>query len=64
VNRNCVRGVTSPLLANLFLHYAFNRWMSKHHPNIPFERFADDIRCHCVSEAQAHVQARVGAAVG
>jgi RNA-directed DNA polymerase len=34
--------VISPLLANLFLHYTFDRWMAKHHPSIPFERFADD----------------------
>jgi RNA-directed DNA polymerase len=45
--------VISPLLANLFLHYAFDRWMTKHHPDIPFERFADDILCHCDSERQA-----------
>jgi group II intron reverse transcriptase/maturase len=45
--------VISPLLANLFLHYAFDRWMAEKHPDIPFERYADDIICHCVSEAQA-----------
>ena len=45
--------VISPLLANLFLHYAFDRWMAEHHPNIRFERYADDILCHCRSEAQA-----------
>jgi group II intron reverse transcriptase/maturase len=45
--------VISPLLANLFLHYAFDRWMARYHPAIPFERFADDILCHCRSEAQA-----------
>ncbi len=45
--------VISPLLANLFLHYAFDRWMAKHHPHIRFERYADDILCHCRSEAQA-----------
>jgi RNA-directed DNA polymerase len=45
--------VISPLLSNLFLHYAFDRWMAVHHPSIPFERFADDILCHCRSEAQA-----------
>ncbi len=33
--------VVSPLLSNLFLHYAFDRWMSEHHPNIWFERYAD-----------------------
>jgi RNA-directed DNA polymerase len=45
--------VISPLLANLFLHYAFDRWMAKHHPDVPFERFADDVVCHCSSEHQA-----------
>ena len=45
--------VISPLLSNLFLHYAFDRWMAKHHPDIPFERFADDAVCHCTSERQA-----------
>ena len=43
----------------MFLHYAFDRWMATHHPNIPFERFADDILCHCVSEAQARWLRRV-----
>jgi group II intron reverse transcriptase/maturase len=46
-------GVISPLLANLFLHYAFDQWMRRHAPSIPFERFADDMICHCTSEAQA-----------
>ena len=45
--------VISPLLCNLFLNYAFDRWMVAHHPIIPFERFADDILCHCGSETQA-----------
>src|SRR5579863_9790091 len=44
-------GVVSPLLANLFLHYAFDRWMQRHQPGIPFERYADDAICHCRSEA-------------
>ena len=46
-------GVVSPLLANLFLHYAFDKWMEREHPDIPFERYADDAVCHCKSEAQA-----------
>ncbi len=46
-------GVISPLLANLVLHYAFDAWMQRTHPRIPFERYADDIICHCESEAQA-----------
>jgi RNA-directed DNA polymerase len=40
-------GVISPLLANLFLHYAFDKWMERAHNDIPFERYADDIICHC-----------------
>lgn len=45
-------GVISPLLANLFLHYAFDQWMARHYPNVPFERYADDIICHCDSRAE------------
>ena len=45
--------VVSPILSNLFLHYAFDRWMGKQFPDIPFERYADDAICHCRSEAQA-----------
>lgn len=47
-------GVISPLLANLFLHYAFDVWMRRNHPDVPFERYADDAICHCRTEAQAH----------
>jgi group II intron reverse transcriptase/maturase len=46
-------GVISPLLANLFLHYAFDMWMQKQYPQIPFERYADDAICHCRSKAEA-----------
>ena len=46
-------GVVSPLLANLFLHYTFDVWMRRNHPDIPFERYADDAVCHCQSEDQA-----------
>ena len=45
-------GVVSPLLSNLFLHYVFDRWMQKYHPDIPFERYADDALCHCKTLAQ------------
>jgi len=45
--------VISPVLANLFLHYAFDCWMQREHPDIPFERYADDAICRCRSEAQA-----------
>ncbi len=49
----CVHGVSSPLLANLFLHYVFDVWMHRHYPHIPFERYADDGICHCRTEAEA-----------
>ncbi len=45
--------VIGPVLANLFLHYAFGMWMSRYHPHIPFERYADDTICHCSTQAQA-----------
>ena len=46
-------GVISPLLANLFLHYAFDMWMAREFPHIPFERYADDAICHCRSAEEA-----------
>jgi len=46
-------GVISPLLANLFLHYAFDKWMEREFPTVAFERYADDVICHCMSEKQA-----------
>jgi RNA-directed DNA polymerase len=46
-------GVVSPLLANLYLHYGFDLWMVREFPSVPFERYADDVICHCSSEAQA-----------
>jgi group II intron reverse transcriptase/maturase len=45
--------VISPLLSNLFLHYVFDKWMQREFPSIPFERYADDVICHCISEKQA-----------
>lgn len=45
-------GVISPLLANLFLHYAFDRWLMENHPETPFERYADDAIVHGRSLAQ------------
>jgi RNA-directed DNA polymerase len=44
----------SPLLANLFMHYAFDAWMRREFPNIRFERYCDDAVVHCRSEFQAH----------
>jgi RNA-directed DNA polymerase len=46
-------GVVSPLLANLFLHYAFDDWMRRRYPEIPFERYADDVIVHCKTEMEA-----------
>jgi RNA-directed DNA polymerase len=43
----------SPLLANVFLHYAFDAWMAREFPTIHFERYCDDIVVHAVSERQA-----------
>lgn len=45
----------SPVLANLFLHYAFDAWMAREFPGIAFERYVDDAVVHCVSKAQAQV---------
>lgn len=47
-------GPISPLIANIFLHYGFDTWMSREFPGIGFERFADDVVVHCVTERQAH----------
>jgi hypothetical protein len=46
-------GVISPLLANLFWHYAFDDWMPRHYPSIPLARYADDIIGYCKSKRQA-----------
>ena len=43
----------SPVLANIFLHYAFDAWMSREFPGVAFERYADDVIVHCRSERQA-----------
>ena len=43
----------SPILANLFMHYAFDAWMARNFPGCPFERYADDGVVHCVSKRQA-----------
>jgi group II intron reverse transcriptase/maturase len=51
-------GVISPLLANLYLHYAFDRWMQRCYPAVPFERYADDIVCHCRSKEQGEALLR------
>jgi RNA-directed DNA polymerase len=63
-------GVISPLLANLFLHYTFDRWMLKKWKHLPFERYADDIIVHCRAEPgtcrsrEAATRVWLGAAFG
>ena len=44
----------SPLLSNLFMHYAFDDWLARMQPMVRFERYCDDVIVHCVSEKQAH----------
>lgn len=46
-------GVISPVLSNLYLHYVFDVWMKKHHPQKPWSRYADDALAHCETEAAA-----------
>jgi RNA-directed DNA polymerase len=46
-------GVISPLLMNLFMHYAFDKWMQRIIPSCPFARYADDAVVHCRSQRQA-----------
>ena len=53
--------VIGPLLMNLFMHYAFDRWMQEIHPYAPFARYADDAVVHCVTEKQAqYVMGAIG----
>jgi len=54
-------GVISPLLANLYLHHAFDMWMGKYFPSNPFERYADDIIVHCNTKTEAeHLLKSIG----
>ena len=46
-------GVISPVLANLFMHYAFDKWMDREHPDKPFARYADDAVVYCESKEDA-----------
>ncbi|MGH3769636.1 MAG: group II intron reverse transcriptase/maturase, partial [Pseudonocardiaceae bacterium] len=43
----------SPLLANLFMHYACDAWLARNHPQVGFERYCDDAVVHCSSYEQA-----------
>ena len=46
-------GVISPLISNLFLHYAFDKWMERNFSENPFERYADDAVVHCKTKEDA-----------
>src|ERR1035438_7447642 len=50
----CVRGVVSPVLVNLFMHYVFDVWMTRTFPGVPWCRYADDGLVHCKTEVEAH----------
>jgi RNA-directed DNA polymerase len=53
-NRGTPQGsAVSPVLANLFMHYAFDSWMAREFPSCPFERYADDAIVHCHTRRQA-----------
>jgi RNA-directed DNA polymerase len=55
----------SPILANLFMHFAFDSWMVRNYPNCPWERYADDAVVHCMSQEQAeHVLAALAERMG
>jgi len=55
-------GVVSPVLFNLYMHYAFDTWMARHFPDTSFVRYADDGLVHCRSEAEARrLQEAIGA---
>ena len=53
-------GVISPLLANLFMHYCFDKWLQIHFSEIEMVRYADDIIVHCRTQQEA---ARILAAI-
>ena len=53
------------MLANLFLHYAFDAWMARRFPGVAFERYVDDAVVHCVSEKQTrYLEQRIAARLG
>ena len=45
--------VIRPILANLFLHFTFDKWFEKHFPNLSFVKYADDIIVNCNSEVES-----------
>ena len=58
-------GVISPILANLYLHYALDQWLERNYPQLPFERYADDAIVHCKTQNQAEeLQLALGKRLG
>ena len=58
-------GVISPILSNLFLHYTFDLWMKRTHPDLPWCRYADDGLVHCRTEQEAEApQGRTSSSPG
>jgi group II intron reverse transcriptase/maturase len=54
-------GVISPLLANLYLHYALDKWLEQNHPTVQYVRYADDAILHCKTQSEAeHVKEKLG----
>ena len=49
-------GVVSPILSNLFMHYTFDLWMARTHPDLPWCRYADDGLVHCRTEQEAEAR--------
>ena len=52
-------GVISPLLANLFLHYTFDKWFEQNVPTVNYVRYADDVIIHCKNKAHAEYILRI-----
>lgn len=46
-------GSISPIISNIFMHYAFDMWMKQNYPTVPFERYVDDAIVHCRTKRQA-----------
>jgi len=56
ITQHCALGSSiSPVLANLFMHYAFDMWLAKRFPTVTFERYCDDAVIHCKSLEQARL---------
>ena len=66
ITQRCSFGsAVSPILANLFMHYAFDLWMARDFPGCPFERYADDGVVHCKTLRQAeYVLSRITGRMG